>query len=135
MLLVRSRFSGLVLIGLLIAVVSGGVLIAQQSIDDAALKGTGKARGDWLTYGIDYAETRYSPLKEIDASNVSRLAVAWSANIGVGGGGQEATPLVSNGVIYGITNWSVTFAIDARTGKELWRWDPEVDHSIDDPKD
>jgi quinohemoprotein ethanol dehydrogenase len=91
--------------------------------------------GDWLTYGLDYAETRYSPLKQIDVSNVSRLNLAWSADIGMGGGGQEATPLVWNGVIYGITNWSVTFAIDARTGKELWRWDPEVDHSIDDPKD
>jgi quinohemoprotein ethanol dehydrogenase len=88
-----------------------------------------------LTYGLDYAETRYSPLKEIDASNVGRLGLAWSADIGVGGGNQEATPLVSNGVIYGITNWSVTFAVDARTGKELWRWDPEVDHSIDDAKD
>src|SRR5262249_62405191 len=76
--------------------------------------------GEWLTYGLDYAETRYSPLKQIDISNVSGLSLAWSANIGTGGGGQEATPLVWNGVIYGITNWSVTFAIDAHTGMALW---------------
>jgi outer membrane protein assembly factor BamB len=42
---------------------------------------------------------------------------------------------VWNGVIYGVTNWSVTFAVDARTGKELWRWDPEVDHALDNPQD
>ena len=43
-----------------------------------------------------------------------------------GGGNQEATPLVWNSTIYGITNWSIVFAVDARTGKEKWRWDPEV---------
>jgi quinohemoprotein ethanol dehydrogenase len=91
--------------------------------------------GEWTTYGLDSAETRHSNLKQIDASNVSRLELAWSADVGAGGAGQEATPLVSNGVIYAITNWSVTFAIDARTGKELWRWDPEVDRKLDNPQD
>src|SRR5215510_8250278 len=120
-----------------VLVVGFGVtkIIGQQRVDEAALSGAGKARGDWLTYGLDYAETRYSPLKQIDAGNVSRLAPAWSFDIGVSGGGQEATPLVWNGVVYGITNWSVTFAVDARTGKELWRWDPEVDHALDNPQD
>src|SRR6185436_4573375 len=43
-----------------------------------------------------------------------------------GGGGQDATPLVWNNTIYGITNWSVVFAVDAKTGKEKWHWDPWV---------
>ena len=81
---------------------------------------------EWLTYGLDLAETRFSPLKQIDATNVNRLGLAWSYDVGAGGGIQEATPLVSNGVIYSITNWSITFAVDARTGKERWRWDPKV---------
>jgi quinohemoprotein ethanol dehydrogenase len=118
----------------LILFAAGAALAAQQPVNDAALNNAGKARGEWLTYGLDYAETRYSPLKQIDAGNVATLNLAWSANIGAGGGGQEATPLVWDGVVYSITNWSVTFAIDARTGRELWRWDPEVDRSIDDPK-
>ncbi len=46
-----------------------------------------------------------------------------------GGGGQEATPLFSNGTLYGITNWSVVFAVDARTGQQKWRWDPEVNQA------
>ena len=43
-----------------------------------------------------------------------------------GGGNQEATLLASNGVLYGITTWSVVYAVDARTGTQLWKWDPEV---------
>jgi len=57
---------------------------------------------------------------------VSRLGLEWSYDLASGGGGQEATPLAWNGTLYGITNWSVVFAVDARTGKERWRWDPEV---------
>jgi len=93
--------------------------------------GSGK---EWLTYGRDAGETRYSPLSQINASNVSRLGLAWSYELGAGGGNQEATPLVRNGVIYGITNWSVVFAVDARTGKERWRWDPEVNQAAVFPK-
>ena len=50
-------------------------------------------------------------------SNVNRLGLAWTAVAGEGGGNQEATPLFWNGVLYGITNWSIVFAIDARTGQ------------------
>ena len=95
-------------------------------MDDAALKSAGKSPDAWLTYGLTQGETRFSPLDQINAGNVKRLGLAWSYNLGSGGGGQEATPLVWNGTIYGITNWSIVFAVDARTGKERWRWDPEV---------
>jgi quinohemoprotein ethanol dehydrogenase len=94
-------------------------------INDTALKNADSS-GEWLTYGHTWSEQRYSPLKLIDTSNVTRLGLAWSHEIGQGGGPQEATPLFSNGVLYGITNWSITFAVDARTGKEIWRYDPEV---------
>jgi quinohemoprotein ethanol dehydrogenase len=97
-----------------------------RHIDDAALKNAGKTGEDWLTYGLSLNEQRFSPLNQINATNVSRLGLAWSADIGIGGGGQEATPLVANGVIYAITNYSLVFAMDARTGKEKWHWDPEA---------
>lgn len=90
--------------------------------------------GSWLSYGRTAAETRYSPLKEIDTSNIGRLGIAWSYVLGAGGGNQEATPLVWNNTLYGITNWSVVFALDAVTGKELWRWDPEVNQTTVRPK-
>src|SRR5688572_474148 len=106
------------------------IVIAQQQnrrIDENALKNAGKSGEQWLTYGLDYAETRYSVLNQIDAANVGRLGLAWTYEIGPGGGNQEGTLLMANGTIYGITNWSVTYALDARTGKELWRYDPQVD--------
>src|SRR5580658_5653862 len=106
-------------------------VFAQQPhrIDDAALKNAGKSGGEWLTYGLDQGESRYSPLTQINTANVSQLHQAWSYDLGVGGGNQEGTPLVWNGTIYGITNWSVVFAVDARTGKERWRWDPQVNQA------
>jgi quinohemoprotein ethanol dehydrogenase len=101
----------------------------RHRIDDAALKNAGKSGGEWLTYGLDQGESRYSPLNRINTTNVSQLHQAWSYDLGVGGGNQEGTPLVWNGTIYGITNWSVVFAVDARTGKEKWRWDPQVNQA------
>ena len=108
---------------------------AQTSVvDDAALRNGRAAAGEWLTNGLDLAETRYSPLKHITTENVDRLRLGWSYELESSGGGQLATPLVWNGTLYGITNWSVVFAVDARTGKERWRWDPEVNQSAVRPK-
>ena len=114
----------------------GWVAPGQQPhrIDDAALKNAGKTGDEWLSYGLTPGETRYSPLKQIDAANVSRLGLDWSYEIGPGGGGQEATPLMSDGTLYSVTNWSIVYALDARTGKEKWRWDPEVNRATVQPK-
>jgi quinohemoprotein ethanol dehydrogenase len=105
--------------------------LAQQNRqpDANALRNAAQSK-EWLTYGGNYAETRYSLLRQIDASNVDRLGLAWTYVVGNGGGNQEATPLFSNGVLYGITNWSIAFAVDAKTGQELWRFDPNVDRAF-----
>ncbi len=104
-------------------------------VDDAALRNVAQSKGeDWLSYGFTPQETRYTPLSQINTSNVSRLGLAWSVEVGPGGGGQEATPLVHNGVIFSTTQWSVVFAVDARTGKEKWRWDPEVNQTALRPR-
>src|SRR5215471_11669730 len=103
-----------------------------RRVDDNVLRAAATTGEEWLTYGLDPGEKRYSPLIQIDATNVTRLGQMWSFDIpggGLnppGGGNQEATLLVSNGVMYGITTWSVVYAVDARTGKQLWKWDPEV---------
>ena len=65
-----------------------------RPVTDAVLKNAGKTGTEWLSYGLTPGETRYSPLNQINASNVSRLGLAWSYDIGSGGGNQEATPLV-----------------------------------------
>ena len=92
------------------------------------LKRAGES-GEWLSYGLNQAETRYSTLAQINTANVKQLGLSWSYDMASGGGGQEATPLFSNGTLYGITNWSVVFAVDARTGQQKWRWDPEVNQA------
>ena len=117
-------------------ILASAIAPAQQArrIDDAALRNAGKSGEEWLTYGLSTGETRYSTLNQVNAANVSRLGLAWSYDLGAGGGAQEATPLVWNGTLFGITNWSVVFALDARTGKEKWRWDPEVNQAAVRPK-
>ena len=113
------------------------IAIGQQNrrVDQNTLKNAGKSNTeDWLMYGLNYQEQRYSLLKQIDPTNVKRLGLAWTYEIGQGGGNQEGTPLVYNGVLYGITNWSITYAVDAVSGKEIWRYDPNVDRVVTQPK-
>src|ERR1700682_3924383 len=83
------------------------LLAAQQARrpDDAALRNAGKTGEEWLTYGLTSGETRYSPLNQINAGNVSRLGLSWSYDLGQGGGGQEATPLVFTGNMCGVSHW------------------------------
>jgi len=119
-----------------IAWAAGWIALAQQGrrVDDAALKDAGKAGEDWISYNVNWSEQRYSPLTQISASTVSRLGLAWYSDIPAAAGNpqnrQEATPLVSNGVLYSITPWSIVYAVDARTGKELWHQDPDVDQQV-----
>ncbi len=100
--------------------------MCSAQVDDAALKAAASAPDQWLTIGRDYAETRFSPLKQIESTNASRLGLAWSYDTG-SLRGLEATPLVANGVLYATADWSNVFALDARTGRQLWRWDAKAD--------
>lgn len=102
-----------------------------RKIDDGALKDAGKNKEEWISYNRDWSETRFSPLNQINDSNVKTLGLAWSYDIPNVGAGtrQEGTPLIANGVLYSITPWSVVYAVDARTGKELWHTDPEANRS------
>jgi len=81
---------------------------------------------EWLSYGRDYQEQRFSPLADINRDNVKELDLAWSFEFSTARG-MEATPLVHNGVIYISTGWSHVYALDARTGAELWHFDAKVD--------
>lgn len=105
-------------------------LSAQQktapAVTSTALLNAAGNGEEWLTYGHDYSETHFSPLTQITTKNVRRLKLAWSAVTDAPQGTVEATPLMHNGVLYGILPWDVMFAVDARTGQTKWRWDPDV---------
>jgi quinohemoprotein ethanol dehydrogenase len=81
--------------------------------------------GQWMSHGRDYNEQRYSPLTKINDRNVSRLGLAWFGDFDTRRG-QESTPLVIDGVLYVTTAWSKVYAYDAKTGRELWKFDPKV---------
>jgi quinohemoprotein ethanol dehydrogenase len=81
--------------------------------------------GNWLAYGRSYDEQRFSPLAAIDQGNVAQLGLAWAFETGAERG-HEATPIVVDGVMFVSLPWSVVVALDAKTGRVLWRHDPEV---------
>ena len=81
--------------------------------------------GDWLTYGRSYKEQRFSPLKQIDDKNAGQLGLAWFYDLDTHRG-QEATPLVVDGVMYFTTAWSKVFAVSADSGTLIWSYDPHV---------
>jgi quinoprotein glucose dehydrogenase len=77
----------------------------------------------WPVVAGDAGGTRYSPLKQINASNVHQLQVAWTYDVSDGAGTLETNPIVVNGILYGYTPAQKVFAVNAATGQELWKFD------------
>lgn len=82
--------------------------------------------GNWMSHGRTYDEQRFSPLKEINDKNVDQLGLAWDFKLDIDRG-TEATPIVVDGVMYTTGAYSFVYALDARTGELLWKYDPKVD--------
>ncbi len=80
---------------------------------------------NWLSYGRTHDEQRFSPLTAVNDGNVGTLGLEWAADLDTARG-QEATPIVVDGVMYVSTAWSLVKAYDAATGKLLWEYDPQV---------
>src|SRR3954452_21213785 len=96
-----------------------------SAVDSASVKANTATSKDWPTTGLDYAETRYSKLNQSDPDNVKNLGLVWSYSLD-SSRGVEATPVVVDGIMYQTASWSVVHAIDARTGKKIWSFDPGV---------
>jgi|CZKU01.1.fsa_nt_gi PQQ-dependent dehydrogenase (methanol/ethanol family) len=94
-------------------------------VNAARLVGADHDQDNWLSHGRTYDEQRFSPLTSISTGNVGTLGLAWSLDLDTSRG-QEATPLVADGVMYSTSAWSKVQAIDAATGKLLWQYDPKV---------
>lgn len=124
---VRGHWGGAVLgisaLALAAAQIGGTAALAEGGVTAAALADVPAT--EWLNYGRDHGEQRFSPLDAVNAGNVGNLGLAWYADLDTARG-QEATPLVHDGVIYTSTAWSMVKAYDAATGKPLWAYDPKV---------
>lgn len=92
---------------------------------------------NWSSFGYDAASTKFSPLTELDSTNVADLRIVWQfdnpdrqvAPHAIDGGWtyhSRMTPLAVDGVIYGSTPLNIIYALDAVTGKQLWQFDPRV---------
>jgi glucose dehydrogenase len=91
------------------------------AIDDARLLGASSDQGNWITYGRDYSNQRFSALAQIDTTNVHMLVPRWVYRSGVKNSFQ-ATPIVVDGIMYLSLPFNHVVALDARTGRELWRY-------------
>lgn len=103
----------------------GHIAATTQKVNQAFILANARSTPDWPTHGLDYAETRHSKLQQINTTNVKELGLVWSYNL-ESTRGVEATPLVVDGIMYVTASWSVVHAIDVRSGKRIWTFDPKV---------
>jgi quinohemoprotein ethanol dehydrogenase len=113
----------------LLAFLCATAYAAPGFVTGASIEANAKTGKEWPSYGLDYSETRFSRLSQLNDKNVKDLGLAWTYNL-ESKRGVEATPLVVNGVMYVTASWSVVHAIDVRTGKGLWTYDPKIDRRI-----
>lgn len=102
---------------------------APGAVDNTRLQAAATEPQNWFTGGRDQEGSYFSPLKSIDAGNVTKLGFAWDYDLGSPQRGQEATPIVIDGVMYTSGTWGYVYSIDAATGRELWRYDPKATQS------
>ena len=102
---------------------------SQDYVTDAMLLEAGQDPNNWLMAPRDYSSTRFSPLSQIDTSTIRRMVPKWSFSFGVLDA-QNTTPLVNGGVMYATASHGRLYAIDARTGDELWRYVDELPEDV-----
>lgn len=122
----EPRFGGVVA-RLTIAALLGTITfwpaaVPAAQVDDARLLGAASDRANWISYGRDYSNQRFSPLKQINRKTVGQLAPRWIYQTGMTSGFQ-ATPIVVDGVMYLSMPFNHVAAIDAATGVEIWRYE------------
>jgi len=126
----RGRVGRALALGLLLASCSEPAPL-EGRVDLERLRSAEHEPGQWLALGGGFRAERFSRLAQIDADNAAELGFAWEYEARSRRGrvehGQEATPIVVDGVLYVSGPWGSVFAVDAKTGAERWRYDPEVD--------
>src|SRR5690606_840599 len=116
---------------------AGGAAPAQSApatseaanVTDERLLNAENEPGQWMMVGGTYEEQHYSPLDEINRDTIDRLGLAWYADYDTNLS-QQGTPLYIDGVIYVSTAWSKVYAYDAKTGEQLWQYDPKTPKEI-----
>jgi quinohemoprotein ethanol dehydrogenase len=117
-------------------IVAAGVAAYSQTGAGATVASTGTAAAghnpgnvEWTQHGGNPDEQRYSKLNQVTVDNVGKLGLAWYAEMSERGG-YQSTPLMIDGVLYVTAPWSSLYAFDAKSGKQLWKVDPESPREI-----
>src|SRR5512145_1640443 len=113
---------------LVLGILSAGCGARTPRIDDAALANESNTE-DWLAFGRTHSEQRFSPLAQIDATNVAGLRVDWYRDLPEDTG-LVATPLVAHGVLYFVGSRNVVRAVSAASGELLWQYDPKLSEHV-----
>jgi alcohol dehydrogenase (cytochrome c) len=104
---------------------------AHAVVTDQMIENDAKSTGDVLSWGIGTQGQRYSPLKTINTSNVAKLLPAWSFSFGgEKQRGQESQPVIHNGKMFVTASYSRIFALDAKTGAKLWKYEHRLPDGI-----
>jgi alcohol dehydrogenase (cytochrome c) len=98
-------------------------------VDEKDLLGAQENNGNWLMYDRTYNAHRYSSLAQINKTNVARLQPVWTFQTGVLDG-FECTPLVIDGIMYVTTPWNHAYAIDCKTGSQLWHYQKSLPENL-----
>jgi quinohemoprotein ethanol dehydrogenase len=98
---------------------------ASNAVDAARIIAADSSSSEWLSHGRTYSEQRFSTLTQIDQNNVANLGLAWYSDLPTRRG-IETTPLMADGKLYVTGSWGHVLAYDARTGEQLWHFDPKV---------
>jgi PQQ-dependent dehydrogenase (methanol/ethanol family) len=123
----KARTPALTVAALLAALLSSTAPLPAADITGERIIAADKEPNNWLSHGRTYSEQRYSPLTRIGPENIDKLGLAWSLDIKTRTArGVEATPIVVDGIIYTTGAWSHVLAIEAKTGKLLWEFDPQI---------
>lgn len=93
-----------------------------EDVSDARLKAADGNRTEWLHYGRDYGQQRFSPLDQVNVASVKRLVPKWIYQTGTAATFQTS-PLIADGVMYLTAPFSHVVAVDAKTGREKWRYE------------
>ncbi len=99
------------------------------AVDATRMAAADSEPGNWMSHGRTYSEQRYSPLDQVNAGDVQNLGLAWNFELATNRG-VETTPIVVDGTMYVTSSWSVVYALNAKTGEELWTYDPKVDRQV-----
>jgi alcohol dehydrogenase (cytochrome c) len=108
-----------------------GIAAAQAAVTDQMIANDAKTGNDVVSWGLGTQGQRYSPLKSVNTGNVGRLVPAWSFSFGgEKQRGQQSQPLIHEGVMYVTASYSRIFALDAKTGAKLWKYEHRLPEGI-----